>query len=171
MIYGLALTGTTLLLILYTRRAVRRWQRVLERALEYHRYHLRSRTSDHTLGEQSREMVRVMLWVMDRQLWEDIGAGRTGLRGILLSMKGGHTSLQILGEMFYAAARFRRDVDEEIERLGSTLLCTVLRCYLIRSRIKTIFLLTFDLRLLMASVKGTREGPQALFRDLHRNDG
>ncbi|PKL39985.1 MAG: hypothetical protein CVV44_07125 [Spirochaetae bacterium HGW-Spirochaetae-1] len=155
-------------LYVYHRYAKRRWIWILDASLDYHRNHLSVMQKDHSLSDKSRELARGMLWILDKQLMNDLRAGHVNLRGVLRSILGMGTSLHLLGEVYYQIIRYRWHVDDRVPRLLNTLTGTCYRYFLVHSSLSVVALLYMDLecRILMTGV--IKKGSRLLYRDLER---
>ena len=153
-----------LLFILYVRRARKRWENILGRALDYHHFHLRRLRDGHGIGRGPGETALRILWLLKNFHREE-----KGLRGIMNSFGGKPTTLQTISMMLTDMHTARRISGEEIDRLLLTLFSTVLRINLLNSCLRPLFLVCWDTGLLLsAAVK--RKGAAALYRDMYREE-
>jgi len=150
----------------YHKKASGRWDFILRSSLDYHRFHLSMIQKDHEVSEKSRELARAMLWTIDKNLVNDESMGVVNLRGILRSMVGLGTSLQILGEIYYQVVRYQFDLDERIIKLLNTLSSTIYRIFFLGSILSLLSLLFMDILFILSFTGLIKSGQSRLYKSL-----
>jgi hypothetical protein len=157
---------------LYVRTRGRRWRRILDEALSYHRHHFIMLQNEQDVGTESKEMARSFLMVIDRQFREERKRG-LGLSGLFFDRFGNKSTLNSMDELFMKLFRdryFGRSsvFDERLERLYFTLSSTIHRLYSLSSIAKLPALLYMDMVLVLARADIARSGSSRLYRDIAR---
>ena len=153
----------------YLRWRKKKWLRVLEESIQYHRYHLLMTRDDMTLQHKSREIARAMLHVIDRQLRSDFNRNNVNLRGFFKSIAGMGTSLQLSGEIHYQVMRYHYDVDEIIIRLYNTFSSTLYRLFFLYSIAMPLTIFIMDILYILSLTGIRKNGTLCLFRDLYKD--
>ncbi len=161
--------GMTALFAAYLFLARKRWKRIIRSALGYHVAHFNDMLNDNSVPPASKEICRIMNRVIERQLVIDGENGVKGMRGILRTFLGHHTSLKIAWEAYFKIIENRVDADGIIPRLLNTLISTLTRHYLLDSICSIAALPLYDMRLFLYYIRPSRSGPAALFQNIYFN--
>lgn len=153
------------ILYFYSKNAKKRWLKILEGSLNYHRYHFNIIRNDSSINGKNKETASALIWAINRQFVEDKKEG-LGLKGVWRSFLGHKTSIQITSEVFYRTALQRWDLDIKILKLARTLSSTFYRLFLINSIISLIVVLFMDLMFLISLLFGRKSGPEGLYRSI-----
>ncbi len=154
-------------LILYRFLRKKRWQMILGKSLDYHRFHLTMLAGSRETNEKSRSLYQALLWAVNKQLPDDLA--RTGGRGgsvLLMSSMGEKTCVNTCGTVFYESARNHSFIDRNVIRLNDTLISTFYRILLIESLFAPFALIYMDLHLLASLVTRPGSGTGRLYREM-----
>lgn len=155
---------------LYVRLRRRRWNAWLQEAVQYHRFHLTMMLNEKSLNDESRDIARTMMNIIDRQFAFDRKNG-LGLRGLWMARSGKKSTLNSLDEMFVTLYRDRffgviKNFDGRIERLYTTLVSTIYRLYFLNSLIALPAIVYMDSVMLIAMTGIIQRGAPRLYLDI-----
>jgi hypothetical protein len=170
LLYPIVCLSAGLFAFLYNRQGKKRWLRVLDQALDYHRPHLLSIMRGRDKNDESKELAKNMLMILDRQLKHDLKTS-PGLRGLFRSFLGEKTSINSMYAVFnklFADKMFGypSPYDEILDRLYATMNSVVYRFFIVTSALSLIGILWMDLFLLLSMARIDRRGPSLLYRDI-----
>ncbi len=161
------------LTVSYVRISKRRWNRIIDAAVAYHRYHFIMIQNEPGINSDSKEIARALQMILDRQFKIERRT-KPGLGALWLSRMGNKSSVNSLDEIFVKLFRDRyfghgTRYDERLDRLYITLSSMIYRFYFINSIISLPVLLYMDLKLGLSFAGITKKGPDRLFRDIARS--
>jgi hypothetical protein len=169
----LGVASAMFLVYLYYEKRAPRWRSIINRAAEYHRFHLVNIRNENGINEPSRDLAYAMLMITDRQFRDDM-KGSPGLYGVVRAHLGEKSTLSSLNEVFMKLYRDRAflgnsDIDERLERLFFTMISMVYRFYMMTSICAIPALMYMDIVLALTIIHWDNRGSSRLFRDLAMN--
>lgn len=149
----------------YLIRSRKQWIVILNHAFRYHSDSINIIANEGNLSSRSRDAIRILTWILRKQMPEDVKSGLLGFRGLFYSQ----SAVQTAWNAFFDLSGNSHGLDVRLLRLLNTLISTLYSYYLLHSILLPIATPVLDIRLLLSRIGNRKSGAIALFRDIARD--
>lgn len=159
---GSVVTGCVAIYSVYLVRSRKQWLVILNHAFRYHSDNITIITNEGDLSNRSRDAVRILTWILKKQMPEDVKRGLVGFRGLFYSQ----SAVQTAWNAFFDLSGNSHGLDQRLLRLLNTLISTLYSYYLLHSIFLWVTIPVLDVRLMFSRAGTGKAGAMALFRDI-----